>query len=131
MTTEFAYLVWTGILTMLIRIPWMFQKVALRGVAKVSGFPTDSEPLSGWAHRVWVAHEDAVQNLVVFAILIAGLHVLGESSAWTQAAAAAYFWARLAHFVVYALGVPIAKSVAFAVGYGAQLLLAWQLITGM
>jgi uncharacterized MAPEG superfamily protein len=131
MTTEFAYLVWTGILTMLIRIPWMFQKVALRGVVKVSGFPTDSEPLTGWAHRVWVAHEDAVQNLVVFAILIAGLHVLGESNAWTQAAAAAYFWARLAHFVVYALGVPIAKSVAFAVGYGAQLLLAWQLITGM
>jgi uncharacterized MAPEG superfamily protein len=131
MTTEFAYLVWTGILTMLIRIPWMFQKVALRGVVKVSGFPTDSEPLTGWAHRVWVAHEDAVQNLVVFAILIAGLHVLGESNAWTQAAAAAYFWARLAHFVVYALGVPIAKSVAFAVGYGAQFLLAWQLITGM
>ena len=131
MATEFAYLVWTGILTMLIRIPWMFQKVALRGVVKVSGFPTDSEPLTGWAHRVWVAHEDAVQNLVVFAILIAGLHVLGESNVWTQAAAAAYFWARLAHFVVYALGVPIAKSVAFAVGYGAQLLLAWQLITGM
>ena len=131
MTTEFEYLVWTGILTLLIRIPWMFQKVALRGVVKVSGFPTDSEPLSGWAHRAWVAHEDAVQNLVVFAILIAGLHVLGESNVWTQAAAAAYFWARLAHFVVYALGVPIAKSVAFAVGYGAQLLLAWQLITGM
>lgn len=131
MTTEFEYLVWTGILTLLIRIPWMFQKVALRGVVKVSGFPTDSEPLSGWAHRAWVAHEDAVQNLVVFAVLVAGLHVLGQSNAWTQTSAAVYFWARLFHFGVYALGVPIAKSVAFAIGFGAQLVLAWQLLTMM
>lgn len=128
MSTEFACLVWTGILTLLIRIPWMFNKVALRGFFKVSGYPSDSEPLTGWAHRIWVAHEDAVQNLVVFAVLIAGLHVLGESNAWTRAAAVTYFWARLVHFAAYAFAVPLVKTAAFVAGFGAQLLLAWQFV---
>jgi hypothetical protein len=70
MTTELTYLAWAGILTALIRIPWMLNKVAVRGLAVVSRYPKESAPLSGWAHRLWVAHEDSVDNLVVFATLI-------------------------------------------------------------
>lgn len=131
MTTEFAYLVWTAILTLLIRVPWMINKVTVRGLTKVTGYPTESEPLSAWAHRVWVAHEDAVQNLVVFAVLVVALQLLGESNAWTRGAAAVYFWARLTHFIVYAFGIPRLKTAAFAVAFCAQLTIAWQLVTRM
>jgi uncharacterized MAPEG superfamily protein len=130
-TTELAYLVWAAILTLLIRVPWMINKVTVRGLWKVSGYPTDSEPLSAWAHRVWVAHEDAVQNLIVFAVLVVALSLTGESNTWTRVAAAVYFWARLTHFMVYAFGIPRLKTVAFAVAFCAQLIIAWQLLTRM
>lgn len=128
MTVEIEYLVWATILTLLIRVPWMINKVTVRGIDKVTKYPTDSEPLADWARRVWVAHEDAVQNLIVFAVLVIVLHLIGESNAWTRAAAAAYFWARLVHFVVYAFGIPRVKTAAFLAAFGAQLVLAWQLV---
>jgi uncharacterized MAPEG superfamily protein len=128
MTIELKYLVLVAVMTLLIRVPWMINKVTVRGLAKVTGYPEDSEPLSGWAHRVWVAHEDAVQNLIVFAVLVVTLHVGGESNDWTRGAAVVYFWARLSHFNVYAFGIPRLKTAAFLTAFAAQLVLAWQLL---
>lgn len=130
-TTEFTYLVLTAILTLLIRVPWMVNKVTVRGLGKVTGYPTDSEPLSAWAHRVWVAHEDAVQNLVVFAILVIALDIAGVSNSWTRGAAVVYFWARFTHAIVYAFGIPRLKSLAFATAFGAMAIIALQLLLHM
>jgi uncharacterized MAPEG superfamily protein len=128
MTMELQYLVWAAILTMFVRVSWMADKVMVRGLAKVTRYPQDSEPLSGWGKRTWIAHEDAVQNLVIFAVLVLALHLAGESNTITRAAAATYFWARLCHFIVYAFAIPRIKTVAFVVAFAAQLVLAWQFI---
>ena len=125
---ELQYLVWCAILTLFIRATWMFDKVRIRGFVKVTGYPRDSEPLSGWGTRAWIAHEDAVQNLVIFTVLVTALQFAGHSNVITQAAAAVYFWARLCHFIVYLFAVPRIKTVAFLVAVGAQLVLAWQFI---
>lgn len=129
MTIELQYLGWSAVLTLLIRIPWMLNKVTVRGLDTVTGYPLDSAPLSPWAHRAWIAHDDAVDNLVVFAALVVVLHLAGETSAWTRAAAAAYFWARCIHFIVYLFAIPRIKTAAFLVAFGAQLVLAWHLLT--
>jgi hypothetical protein len=72
MTVELNYLVAATLLTLLIRVGWMLNKVQVRGLAVVVGYPKESEPLSEWAHRLWVAHEDAIQSLVTFAVLVNG-----------------------------------------------------------
>lgn len=126
MSPELKYLAWVAVLTALIRIPWMLNKVAKRGLAQVSRYPRESEPLSPWAHRLWVAHEDAVDNLIVFAVLVGVLHAAGYSTPVTIAAAAIYFWARLAHVLVYALAIPWVKTVAHLAAFGAILVLAWE-----
>jgi uncharacterized MAPEG superfamily protein len=38
-------------------------------------------------------------------------------------ACAFYFWARLAHAVVYTLGAPVLRTLAFTVGFAAQVVL--------
>jgi uncharacterized MAPEG superfamily protein len=128
MTMELQYLVWVAILTLFIRVTWMADKVMVRGLAKVTGYPDDSEPLSGWGRRTWIAHEDAILNLVIFTVLVLALHLAGESNDFTRAATAVYFWARLCHFIVYAFAIPRIKTVAFVVAFCAQLVLAWQFI---
>jgi uncharacterized MAPEG superfamily protein len=35
-----------------------------------------------------------------------------------------YFWSRVAHLIVYALGLPVFRTVAFTVGFLAQAVLA-------
>jgi uncharacterized MAPEG superfamily protein len=128
MTVELKYLAWVAVLTALIRVPWMLNKVAIRGISKVSAYPRDSEPLSPWAHRLWVAHEDAVDNLIVFAVLVGLLHVAGHSSSLTVLATAIYFWARLVHVLVYAFAVPWVKTVAHSVAFGSVLVLSWEVL---
>ena len=39
-------------------------------------------------------------------------------------ACAVYFWSRVAHLIVYALGIPVFRTLAFTVGFLAQAVLA-------
>ena len=129
MTTELFYLLASTLLTALIRIPWMINKVTVRGLTKVVSYPSDSEPLSEWAKRLWFAHRDALDNLVIFTALVVLVHLVDAYSALTAIAAAAYFWSRLVHAVVYALAWPWIKTASYLVSFAAQLLLAWELFT--
>jgi uncharacterized MAPEG superfamily protein len=49
---------------------------------------------------------------------------LDYSTKWTVYASATYFWARVAHLLVYTLGLPVFRTLAFTVGFLAQAVLA-------
>jgi uncharacterized MAPEG superfamily protein len=66
----------------------------------------------------------------VFATLVLVLDTMGISTPATVIACAVYFWARLAHVVVYALGVPVLRTLAFAVGFVCQAVLAVTILGG-
>ena len=69
------------------------------------------------------------KNLVVFAILVLVANAVGANNGCTAAAAAVYFWARLAHFFAYSLGLPWVRTLAFAIGWLTQIAFAWQILT--
>jgi len=60
---------------------------------------------------------------VVFATLVLILHAINHSTESTVLACAVYFWARLVHALVYAFGIPVLRTLAFAVGFVAQVAL--------
>ena len=129
MTTELGYLAAVTMLTLFMRVPWMLNKVSGRGLTVVVGYPEESVPLSGWARRLWVAHEDALQSLLIFAILVIVVHLSDAADATTRIVAAVYFWARALHVCAYLLVLPWVKTVAYLVGFGAQLWFAWILVS--
>jgi uncharacterized MAPEG superfamily protein len=61
---------------------------------------------------------------VVFAPLVLILNAIDYSSKWTVLACAVYFWARVAHLIVYTMGLPVFRTLAFTVGFIAQAVLA-------
>jgi uncharacterized MAPEG superfamily protein len=69
------------------------------------------------------AHDNAVENLIIFAPLVLILNAVDYSSKWTVLACAVYFWARVAHLIVYTLGLPVFRTLAFTVGFIAQVVL--------
>ena len=68
------------------------------------------------------------QNLVVFAPLVLLAHITGVTSAAVGTAAMVYFWARVVHALAYTFAVPWIRTLAFAVGFFAQAVIAWVLL---
>jgi uncharacterized MAPEG superfamily protein len=125
MSRELMWLTLTVILTGILWIPYMIDRGRVRGLMGAMDNPSrNDKPQSPWAQRMYFAHTNAVDNLVIFAPLVLILDDIGYSTQTTVIACAVYFWARLAHAIVYAMGVPVLRTLAFFVGFLAQAVLA-------
>src|SRR6202162_3861786 len=121
---ELMWLTLTVILTGLLWVPYILDRAMGRGLMGAMANPSrNAKPQSPWAQRLYFAHTNAVENLVVFATLVLILEAQGHSTESTVIACAVYFWARLAHAVIYALGIPVLRTLAFTVGFLAQVAL--------
>src|SRR5205807_5654110 len=124
MTRELFWLSLTVILTGLLWIPYILNRCQVRGLGGAMANPSRNDKPNGeWATRLMFAHDNAVENLVIFAPLVLILNAADYSSKATVMACAVYFWARAAHVIVYALGLPIFRTLAFTVGFLAQVVL--------
>ena len=124
MSRELFWLTLTVAMTALLWVPYILDRIQVRGVMGAMDNPKPGDmPQSAWAQRMMSAHTNAVENLVVFAPLVLITDAMNMSTGVTAGAAALYFWARLAHVVVYTLGIPVARTLAFAVGWLAQMAL--------
>jgi uncharacterized MAPEG superfamily protein len=128
MKTELFYLALVTAFTGLLWVPYILDRLAVRGLVDAVGYPEAPRPQSPWAQRLIKAHSNAVENLVVFAPLVLLANALGVTGSAIGTAAAVYFWARVVHAVAYTLAVPWVRTLAFAVGFFAQAALAWQLL---
>ena len=124
MTKELLWLTLTVILTGLLWVPYIIDRAMVRGLMGCMANPSrNDKPQSAWAQRLYFAHSNAVENLVIFAPLVLILDAMGHSTQSTAIACAVYFWARLAHVIVYTLGIPVLRTLAFAAGFAAQVVL--------
>jgi len=125
MTPELFWLTLTVILTGLLWVPYILNRCMVRGLGGAMANPTPgAKPHAPWATRLMFAHDNAVENLLLFAPLVLILNAIDYSSKWTVLACAVYFWSRVAHLIVYTLGVPVFSTLAFTVGFLAQAVLA-------
>jgi len=128
MKTELLYLTLVTALTGLLWIPYILDRIAVWGLADAVGYPENPKRQSPWAIRLMKAHANAVENLVIFAALVLVAHLAGVSNSVTAGACVVYFWARAVHLLAFTFAVPWVRTLAFAVGFFAQAVLAWQLL---
>jgi len=125
MTRELFWLTLTVILTGLLWVPYVLNRIMVRGVGGAMANPSRTDkPQAEWANRLMFAHDNAVENLIVFAPLVLILNAADVSTPTTVLACAVYFWSRVVHLVVYTMGLPILRTLAFCVGFAAQAVLA-------
>ena len=128
MKTELFYLVCVTALTGLLWVPYVLDRLAVRGLMDAVGYPDNPKPQSPWAQRLMKAHGNAVENLVVFATLVLAAQAAGISNGAIATAALVYFWARVVHALAYTFAVPWVRTLAFTAGFFAQAVIAWQLL---
>ena len=130
MTTELYWLILAALLTGLYWIPYVLQRMTLQGVIGAMQNPSTEAPQPApWAQRARAAHGIAVENFPIFAALILAAHLSGISNGVTQGAAVVYCLGMLTHYVVFTLGIPYLRTLAFLVGgFGAEMALALTLL---
>lgn len=126
MSYELKWLVYTIVLTSLLWVPYILNRIKVQGLVQALGYPSSSTPPhSPWAERAMKAHANAVENLVLFAPLVLVVHVLGVSTDATRIAVVVYFAMRLLHYFAYMFAVPIVRTLVFAVSWMVILVLAF------
>jgi uncharacterized MAPEG superfamily protein len=128
MKPEMVYLVWVTILTGLLWIPYILDRITVWGLPDTVGYPENPKLQSPWARRLMAAHANAVENLVIFAALVLAAHAASVSNSATVFAAMLYFWSRAVHALAYTFKVPWVRTLAFIGGFVAQMIFAWQLL---
>jgi len=128
MKAELFYLALVTAFTGLLWVPYIIDRALVRGLIDAVGYPDNPKPQSPWAQRMMKAHDNAVENLVVFAALVLAAHAAGISNNAIAASATVYFWARVVHAVSYALAIPWVRTLSFAVAFLSQACIAWHIL---
>ena len=130
MTTDLRYLALTAILTAALWIP----ALSLRCLR------TDRWPqritstrrrvrFRFWGRRADRTYLNAVECFAPFAALVIVAHISGKADAMTAFWSACFFWLRLAHALVYLLGIPYVRTIIFTLSFVAVVGLFWEVIS--
>jgi uncharacterized MAPEG superfamily protein len=115
--------------TALMWVPYVLARMTTHGVMRAIGNPGPGYPADPpWADRARRAHLNAIENLAVFAPLVLVAAIVQVSTRATILSAQIYVVARIAHYVIYAAGVPVVRTIAFFVGACATLVIAATLL---
>jgi uncharacterized MAPEG superfamily protein len=118
MRADVYWLVLVIVVTAAMWVPYVLNSFLVRGIWTTLGYEENVPALSPWAARAKRAHYNAVENLVLFGPIMA-LHAVltpAAQSAEVATLASVYFFARVVHYVVYLLAIPVARTLAFVTG---------------
>ncbi len=125
--TSLEWLAATALMTALFWVPYVLERMMALGVLGTLQ-PVDPEDVvkqALWAQRAKRAQYNAIENLAVFATLVLVAQAMGKADdPQVLLATQVYFWARLVHFPSLTLGIPGVRTIAFLVGFGAQIAVA-------
>ncbi len=110
-------------------LPYVLDRVIVRGlIGAMANYDPNAKPQSPWAQRAQRAHKVAVETFVAFGPLAVLASIrLGEDS-YPGLLAMTYFYAILAHYVIYCLGIIVLRTAAFVVAMLAVAALALRLL---
>ena len=129
MSTDLKMLAWAAAFTAVLWIPYILARIMKSGLMPTLSYVADKDPLPVWAERAKKAHHNAVENLAPFAAVVLVANLAGAASATTAFAAVTYFWARVVHYFGFISGLPFIRTLSFAVGWLATMVIFWEIIT--
>jgi len=128
MTTDLWMLVATAVLSMLIPSIYLTGRMQVPGGMEWAFGNRDRElAVPPWAGRAIRAHVNLTENLAPFAVLVLVAQVAGKANSLTALGAEMFFFARVAHLIVYTAGITMVRTAVFFVGVAGEILILSQL----
>lgn len=122
--TAYTYLALSGVLTAVLWVPYVIARTGVTGLvgSQTYGddFPRTQPVLPPWAARSQRAHMNMIETMAAFIPVFLAAMAMTDSPAATATIAQwtmVFFYARVAHAVVYTLGIPFTRTPAFFVSW--------------
>jgi len=122
------YLVWSVALTLVLAVIAVSGATLEVGLPRLAGNREKMPEMSDWAGRAARAHSNMLENLVLFAVLVIAARLANVSNAMTLLGAQLFFWGRVAHAIIYIIGIPWLRTAAWLVSVVGLLLILLQLV---
>jgi uncharacterized MAPEG superfamily protein len=122
MSTDLKYLALTAMLTASLWIPYVVSQVVTNGFLTPPNYrdPTP-RPVPLWGKRADRVYLNAVETFSPFAVLMILIHLAGKANGMTALLAAAFFWLRVVHAIVYWAAIPYIRTLVFTLGFGVMI----------
>jgi uncharacterized MAPEG superfamily protein len=127
MKPELTYLLLSVLLTFVQVLIAAAAANQVVGLNTLAGNREGLTELPGFAGRAKRAHLNMLENMVLFSALVLIAVVANKTNATTALGALIFFWARLVYAVIYLIGVPWLRTLAWFVSVIGMVLIAWQL----
>jgi len=127
MSPELKYLLFSVVLTFVQVLIAAMAANQVVGLTTLAGNRDDLPVMTGFAGRAKRAHLNMLENMVLFSALVLIAVVAQKTNAMTALGAMIFFWARLLYAVIYLIGIPWLRTLAWAVSVIGMVMVAWPL----
>lgn len=128
MTTEVSVAVVVGLFTMFLVFAFAMGAIRPLGMKTIMGNREDVPPLTGWVGRAQRAHQNALENLLPYAVVAFALQAADVSTWLSQTAALVFLGARITHGLSYLAGIQGVRTLSWNVGFAATVAAAIPLL---
>ena len=132
MTPELRWLLFTALLAGSLWIPFVvgINVTDFEGKEMLFARPPDPSKMQPWVHRSLRAHQNLLEQLLPFSVVIIVGALAHVSTSVTQFCPMAFFWLRVAHAAGFVSGVARAplRPLLYLTGWCLMFVHAWQVI---
>ena len=115
MTPDLRILVWTVVLTFAEVLVAVLAAQAQVGLGMLAGNRDQLPRLTDFAGRAQRAHWNMLESLPLFIALVLVAHIAGKANGTTLTGCELFVWGRLAHWLIYLIGIPWLRTLAWVV----------------
>jgi len=128
MSLELTLLIWSVGLTFVQMLVAVSGATLQFGLPDIAGNRENMPPATSWAGRAQRAHDNMLENLVLFGVLVLVTEIANKNNAMTGFGAQLFFWARAIYAIIYVIGLPWLRTGVWVISMIGLILIFLQLV---
>ena len=128
MTIELKMLLYSTILLLVLLIFQVLAEIIQNGIGYALGARDEDPEVGGYAGRFERAFYNMLETFPAFAALVLMVEATESWTSLTAMGAQLYFWGRVFYVPAYVTGIPLVRTLIWAVATIGMCLIAWALV---
>jgi uncharacterized MAPEG superfamily protein len=129
MSPELTYLTWSVVIVLGYLVVQVLEQIARNGLVVALTYQTDKEkPIGVLMQRFNASFSNFLVSYPAFISLVVIIALTNSSSDLTALGAAMWFWARIAHIPAHVSGLPVIRTLVWAISIAGLVMMLHSLI---
>jgi uncharacterized MAPEG superfamily protein len=130
MSLELTYLTWSVVIVLGYLVVQVLEQIARNGLVVALTYQTDKEkPVGVLMQRFNASFSNFLVSYPAFISLVVIIALTNSSSDLTALGAAIWFWARIAHIPAHVSGLPVIRTLVWAISIAGLVMMLYSLLS--